>query len=183
MTGPILVPIDLIVPERAAPSSGRRAARLPGEHGKTTARKARGLEGALVDHSPLLVAALEPDDSRHHTVEVAGVAALLVAKLHKLGDRLEAPGRLQAKDAGDIYRLVTHVEPAAMAAGLERLLGHPLAAEPTSAALTHAAGLFRTPRSPGIGLAITALAGVLPAPTVTTFLTAYCRTLLQILGR
>lgn len=70
-----------------------------------------------------------------------------------------------------------------MAGSLERLLGHPLAAEPTNAALTHAAALFRTPRSPGIGLAVTALTGVLPAPTVTTFLTTSGRTLLQTLGR
>ncbi|MGH9001035.1 MAG: hypothetical protein ACRDY7_16775 [Acidimicrobiia bacterium] len=182
MTGTIVVPVDLIVPEQAARGAGRRAARLPGEHGKTTTRKARGLEGALVDHSLLTVAALEPDDPRHHTVKVAGTAALLVAKLHKIGERLDAPGRLLAKDAGDIYRLLSQAEPAAMAANLEALLDHTLSAEPTGAALDYAAALFRTPRSPGIGLAIAALDGILPAPTITTFLTAYCQTLLQALG-
>ncbi len=35
----IVVPVDLIVPEELAPKAGRRAARLPGDHGKTTARK------------------------------------------------------------------------------------------------------------------------------------------------
>ncbi len=41
----------------------------------------------------------------------SGVTALLVAKLHKLGDRLVTPDRLQAEDAGDIYRLFDALAP------------------------------------------------------------------------
>ena len=52
------VTIDLILPEAAAPPGGRRGARL-GAHGKRAARRAVGLEAALVDHSPMTVVALE----------------------------------------------------------------------------------------------------------------------------
>lgn len=101
----IVVPVDLIVPVELAPKAGRRAARLPGQHGKTTARKSPGLAGAVVDNGAVDLVSLEDGDPRTTTVNVAGYGALLVAKLHKLGDRVATPQRLQAKDAGDIYRL------------------------------------------------------------------------------
>lgn len=44
----LVIPVDLIVPEAVAPPGGRRGARLGGEHGKRAARRAVGLEGALV---------------------------------------------------------------------------------------------------------------------------------------
>lgn len=50
----LTVQVDLIVPEGAALGGGRRGARL-GPHGKRAARKAIGLEAALVDHSPMTV--------------------------------------------------------------------------------------------------------------------------------
>src|SRR5262249_6200164 len=54
--------VDLMVPEAVA-GPGRRAARLEG-HGTHTARKARGLEAALVDKQVRDVRALEPADPR-----------------------------------------------------------------------------------------------------------------------
>lgn len=47
------MPVDLIVPEQLATRAGRRSARLPGAHGKATARKIAGLEGAVVDNDPI----------------------------------------------------------------------------------------------------------------------------------
>lgn len=44
---PVTVKVDLLVPE-AVGGPGRRAARI-GQHGRRTARKARGLEAALVE--------------------------------------------------------------------------------------------------------------------------------------
>jgi hypothetical protein len=70
------------------------------------ALKAKGVEGAVVDFDPIEIVALEPADTRRIAANVAGPAALLIAKAHKLGERLETPHRLKAKDAGDIYRLV-----------------------------------------------------------------------------
>ena len=54
----LIIPVDLIVPEGAASGAGRRGARL-GSHGRRAARRAVGLEAALVDHSSMTVAALE----------------------------------------------------------------------------------------------------------------------------
>lgn len=57
------VPVDLIVPEAVATGGGRRGARL-GAHGNRAARRAIGLEGALVDHTAVTITALEPNDGR-----------------------------------------------------------------------------------------------------------------------
>jgi hypothetical protein len=69
----VIVPIDLIVPEGASTGEGRRGARIP-PHGKRAARRAVGLEAALVDRNPMTVVALDSADQRQVTVEVAGVA-------------------------------------------------------------------------------------------------------------
>lgn len=72
------VPIDLIVPEGVAAGGGRRGARL-GVHGKRAARRAVGLEAALIDNDPMTISALEAGDGRSIVTSVAGVAALFVA--------------------------------------------------------------------------------------------------------
>ena len=109
---PEVMPVDLIVPEGAASSSGRRGARL-GPHGKRAARQIPGLEAVLVDHSPMVIASLNPADTRSLEVEVAGVAALLVAKAHKLHDRLDQgkTHRVDDKDASDIVRIMQTTVP------------------------------------------------------------------------
>ena len=98
------VQIDLLVPASVSPGRGRRAARLPG-HDSRAARIVNGLEGALVDADVLRVAALDPDDARCLNVRVAGSAALLVAKVHKIADRTDTD-RLSDKDALDVLRLL-----------------------------------------------------------------------------
>jgi hypothetical protein len=102
------VPVDLMVPASMVSSAGRRGARIP-PHGKHVARRAAGLEASMVDRSLMTVAALEPADDRARTLNVAGPAALLVAKLHKLGERRLTPDRLVDKDAHDVYRLLVAV--------------------------------------------------------------------------
>lgn len=74
------VPVDLLVPASLG-GPGRRGARL-GVHGNHVARKASGLEAAVMDHAPIRIPALDPTDPRELDVNVAGIAALLVAKLH-----------------------------------------------------------------------------------------------------
>ena len=74
--------VDIMVPEALA-GRGTRSADL-GVHGKRAARRALGLEGALVDREPHTIASLDPDDPRTVTMNVAGPGALLVAKLQKL---------------------------------------------------------------------------------------------------
>jgi hypothetical protein len=97
------IPVDLMVPEALAGGPGRRSARVP-PHGSGTMRRARGLEATVVDNSEMRVTALEPSDAREHLVRVASAAALLVAKLHKIGEREEDPRRLEPKDAHDVSR-------------------------------------------------------------------------------
>lgn len=182
VTDEIVVPVDLIVPEQLAPNAGRRAARLPGDHGKATARKSAGVEGAVVDYDPIEIAAFEADDIRCVTVNVAGVGALFVAKLHKLGDRLATPERLEAKDAGDVYRLFDIFDPDEMASTVRTLLADGRSAGTTAVALDHARVLFVTPASTGVRLAVDALRNVIPAETVVAVMTRYVRSLLEELG-
>jgi hypothetical protein len=179
----IVVPVDLIVPEELAPKAGRRSARLPGEHGKSTARKIPGLAGAVVDNAPLELASLEGGDPRQITVNVAGYGALLVAKLHKLGDRLATPERLQAKDAGDVYRLFDSVSAEDMAATFRSLLDDGRSAATTTKALAYLDELFLTRAAVGTSLAVDALRAVLPDTTVTSAMTAYVDELRRRLGQ
>lgn len=106
------------------------------------------------------------------------MGALFVAKLHKLGDRLETPDRLEPKDAGDVYRLLTVATPIEMAAVLRRLLTDDRSSDVTNSALQLSSMLFLTPRSDGVQLAVSALQAVVPSVTVTTFVTGYVRALL-----
>lgn len=161
---PTTIPVDLIVPEAVAPEGGRRGARL-GVHGRRAARRAAGLEAALVDHSPLKVEALDPTDHRTLEVEVAGVAALLVAKAHKIGERVAGgrPARIVDKDAADVFRLFEASSPRDVAAQLVALASHPLAGEPSRYGLAHLRRLFGSRGRPGIEMAARALSvGVAP---------------------
>lgn len=98
------VQIDLLVPETVSPGKGRRAARLRG-HEPNAARIVRGLEGAVVDFDRFVVLALDPSDARAVEAKVAGPAALLVAKLHKIDER-KGTARSGDKDALDVFRLL-----------------------------------------------------------------------------
>lgn len=48
----------------------------------------KGLDGAIVDADPMRIESLEATDMRTYDMRVAGPAALLVAKVHKIADRL-----------------------------------------------------------------------------------------------
>lgn len=173
----IVVPVDLIVPMHVAVGPGRRSARLGGEHGKHTARKSEGLEGALVDHSPIEIRAIDPSDKRSVVLNVAGEAAMLVAKLHKLGDRLEKPHRLDAKDAGDVYRLFDIVAPSDMAERLTTLLRERRSAAATAKAISYGDVLLGSATGVGVRLGVEALRTTVPAATVSAALMGYWRAL------
>jgi hypothetical protein len=173
----VVVPVDLIVPMNVASGPGRRSARLGGDHGKHSARKSEGLEGALVDHSPIRISAIDTADDRVVVVNVAGEAALLVAKLHKLGDRLEKPQRLDSKDAGDVYRLFDIVAPDEMATRLTVLLADERSAAAARKALDYGDVLFGTAGGTGVRLGIAALRTTIPEATVSAVLTGYWRAL------
>ena len=179
----LTIPIDLIVPEAVAPPGGRRGARL-GPHGNRAARRAVGLEAALIDHSAMTITALEPSDKRQVEVEVAGVAALLIAKAHKIHDRLESnrPGRADDKDAADIYRLMQTTSPDDVAVRLAKLRQHETAGPVTEAATGYLVGLFGRRNGQGVQMAIRALRLAIPEAQVATLATDYIARLKAALG-
>jgi hypothetical protein len=135
------IPVDLMVPASLVRATGRRGARIP-PHSKHAARRATGLEATIVDHAPMHVAALDPGDSRACTVNVAGPAALLVAKLHKIAERADTPDRLLDKDAHDLYRLLVAIPTGQLATSLWRLQADPLAGKATRHAIALLDELF-----------------------------------------
>ena len=103
--------VDLIVPEAYA-GPGRRAARMLGQ--RHAASRAVGLELAVWDKTLMPLATIdEPAESVE--VYVAGPAALLVAKTHKVHERLAGvlvrPDRLKPKDSGDVALLMMVCDP------------------------------------------------------------------------
>jgi hypothetical protein len=88
------------------------------------------------------IRSLSAADPRVLSAQVAGPAALLVAKLHKLGERQDSPTRLVDKDAHDIYRLLVAISTDTLATALHRLLNDDLAGPVTTQALTYLADLF-----------------------------------------
>ncbi|MBN2195738.1 MAG: hypothetical protein JW751_23170 [Polyangiaceae bacterium] len=115
------IAIDLLVPASVSPGTGRRSARLPG-HDTRAARIVRGLDGAIVDADVMRLAALEASDARAVDVRVAGPAALLVSKVHKIDDRTGS-NRQSDKDALDVLRLLRGTETDDLAARYAKLLG------------------------------------------------------------
>ena len=146
------VPVDLMVPEALAGAGGRRSARIP-PHSPQSTRRAAGLEAAVVDHELMTISALAPSDGRRATVKVAGPAALLVAKLHKVGERRDDPRRLVDKDAHDIYRLLVATETLALAEHVTALARDQLAGSATSTALEYLRELFGNPDAIGAAMA------------------------------
>lgn len=170
----LLVPVDLIVPEGAAAPGGRRGARL-GPHGNRAARKAVGLEAALVDHDTMAIGALETGDTRLYDVKVAGAAALFVAKAHKIHDRLTSsrPGRANDKDAADVYRLMQATSPTEVAVRLKELRKDAVAGPVTEAGISHLADLFRSRAGDGVLMAIRALQLAVAEAQIVALSTGY----------
>lgn len=177
---PLLVPVDLIVPEAVATGGGRRGARL-GVHGRRAARRTIGLEASLVDHAPMTIPTLEAADRRSICANVAGPAALLVAKAHKIHDRVERgrPDRVVDKDAGDVLRLMQTTNPTAVGITLARLAAHPMAGPASAAALEHLEALFGRRGRPGIEMATNAMRLAVPAARVEAICIAYTAAMLQ----
>ncbi|TVR92810.1 MAG: hypothetical protein EA416_06320 [Trueperaceae bacterium] len=161
--------IDLMVPATMS-GPGRRAARIP-PHGDRVARKANGLEGVLVDNDVLDIPSLAPSrDARTFRVRVAGPAALLVAKLFKLRERVSAgtPGRLFDKDAHDVYRLLIGCEAVDLRTRYLRLLTQDISRTVANTAMNDLQALFAAgPRAPGSAMAGRAEEGVGAPATVS----------------
>lgn len=136
------IPVDLMVPEALAGRGGRSVEMPP--HDKMAARRAVGLEAAVIDYSALVVPPLDPTDPRVVIANVAGPAALLVAKCHKIGERVSDPNpnRRADKDAHDVYRVLVKFEPGVLAEKFAILLADALSADVTRTAVVYLQTLF-----------------------------------------
>lgn len=157
------IDVDLMVPEALA-GPGGRGARL-GVHGKRVARRAKGLEAALIDRDLHTIGALDAADDRTVRMNVAGPGALLVAKVHKISERARADDRVRDKDALDVLRLLQAVETADLATRLARLRVEDPSAPVTNEAIAELASLLGTTGAVGTAMAIRA-AGPQAGPAV-----------------
>lgn len=151
------IPLDIMVPSGALPPSSRRTAQLPGQN-RSTARRTVGLELALIDTVPVQLTALKPSDPRSVTIRVAGPAALIIAKLIKLEERMGGlrSDRVLTKDAADVLRLLRYTDAIAIGTRLRALAADSTAAPVTQAALTFLKKQLQLRRSPLVELAVTA---------------------------
>jgi hypothetical protein len=179
------IPVDLMVPELLAGDGKKaaRGARIP-PHDKNAMRRARGLEAAVVDNDVMEVTALDPDDARRHQVRVAGQAALLVAKTHKIAERVAGtPRRLFDKDAHDIYRILIDTETGFLAEKFQNLLGDEVSAEITAEAVRHLGELFAAgPEATGSAMAGRAEEGIGEPATVALQTSILAADLLRAIG-
>jgi hypothetical protein len=180
---PTDVEVDLLVPERYAPAGGRRSVRLP-PHDKMSVRRALGLEGSIVDHDLIEVAALDSSDHRRFVVRVAGPAALVVAKVYKLRDRLAAGkvDRIADKDAADVYRLMLSVPVGGFLLRLDGLLADETAAPVSREAIDLMVRLFGARRAEGVRMAGEALRVAVPPERVADVCTGFVRAVEARLG-
>jgi hypothetical protein len=131
---------------------GTRGARL-GPHGKRAARRAKGLEGAAVDRDRRVIAALSPADARTVEMWVAGSGALLVAKVHKISERVGEVDRIRDKDALDVLRLLRSTGMNDLRSRLETLRDSDIAAPVTGEAIALLPVLFGEPQAEAVQMA------------------------------
>jgi hypothetical protein len=179
---PTDIEVDLMVPQGFAPAGGRRSVRLP-PHDKMITRKAVGLEGSILDHDLIEIAALDGSDRRRFTVCVAGPAALVVAKVYKLRDRI-AEGkadRIADKDAADVYRLMLAVPVSEFLLRLHPLLVDETAGPVCREAVDMMVQLFGARGAEGIRMAVDALRVAVPRERVADVCTRFVRQVTEAL--
>ncbi len=146
------IAIDLLVPASVSPGTGRRAAHLPG-HDSRAARIVRGLDSAIVDSDIMRLAALVQNDVRSFEVRVAGPAALLVAKVHKISER-KGTDRQSDKDALDVLRLLRGTDTDDLATRYAKLLADKRSKEAAEAARSLVEAQFAKRAGVGVEMAI-----------------------------
>lgn len=162
------LPVDLIVPNDFASKIGSRGARL-GPHGKVAARKIPGLEAAILDNDVLEVEGLTEGDQRVISARVAGPTALLIAKAHKIQERIQnaaRPDRIIDKDAGDAFRLMQTSNAEDCVQVVSRLLEEEKVGESVRSGLAFLTEQFRAAASPGTSMAIRYFRGAVPEERV-----------------
>jgi hypothetical protein len=177
------VEVDLLVPASIS-GHGRRGVDLGKGHERTAAMRVVGLEAALVDNSQREVKALDPADPRAFVISVAGPAALVVSKLHKIADRSEGTAqRLQNKDASDLFLLLQGTQTQDLSRPLLRMSRDDRIAPVVDTALTYLETLFTTNNGQGLRLLRDAIRGLEDEETTVQSCMALARDLLSAMGR
>ncbi|MFE4359045.1 hypothetical protein [Kitasatospora sp. NPDC056800] len=175
------VELDLLIPRQLSPKNGKRSAKVP-PHGPMSARWIEGLEVAALDRSPMIVSSLDPADARSVTVNVAGPAALLVAKAFKISDRLKQanarPDRLTDKDAGDVLRIMMTTPVRGVVAAFAALKEDERVGKTATDGLQKLHELFGAAATPGVDMAVSALAGDVPEDRIRILAPAFIGRLL-----
>jgi len=167
--------VDLMVADTFSGPGSRRSGVIP-PHSRDATRRTPGLEPAAIDFDVLPVPSLEPaQDGRVLDVRVAGVAALLIAKCYKLGERFREADqqRLVNKDAGDVMRLMLATDVAPVTERLALLLAEPRSEATTRQGLAYLDQLFGGPGRPGIVMATAALGPEVDAEQIRSLAPAY----------
>jgi hypothetical protein len=148
------------------------------------ARKARGLEAALIDKTPTLITALHHPDARSFSIAVAGPAALIVSKVHKIDERLNERQltRLDDKDALDVLRLLQAVSTSGLAQALRALMRDTVAGEVTLQAVASLRTHFEDVRAAGPQMAARAAGLLADADAIAQSCAILTTDLLQAIG-
>jgi hypothetical protein len=176
------IPVDILIPSQFSQTAERRRTPSIPPHDRMAVRKVEGLELAMIDNNIMLIESLDPADHRSVQMKVAGPVALLVAKAHKIRDRVAeaTPGREADKDAGDVIRLMRTSNARKASATFSALLADPdvRIAETARAGIILLMEQFGRARSVGVVMAQNTLAGAMPAEAIEALATAFIRNLL-----
>jgi len=126
----------------------------------------KGLEGTMVDLNMLQLEALATTDPRGFQVRVAGPAALLVAKLHKIHERT-GTARGSDKDALDVLRLLRGTSTEDVAERYARLREDARSSLVAEEALDLLEPLFADRRGVGIEMILRGTAGLVDPDEIT----------------
>jgi len=93
-------------------------------------------------------------------VSVAGVASLMIAKLHKIAERKDVVERRQDKDGLDVLRLLRFADTDHLAGTLTKLAANPVAGKVTRDARDFLKDLFGERGASGAQMAVRASVGL-----------------------
>lgn len=111
----------------------------------------------LVDRDLMIVSSLEAEeDDRSFPIQVAGPAALLIAKLHKMQDR-EGTSRQGDKDALDVFRLLRGVSIEEFAERMRRVRSEVASRAAAETAAAYLSTHFGDRRGDGVALILRAI--------------------------
>ena len=127
-----------------------------------------------------------PDAERSCFLKVAGPAALLLSKVHKIGERLEdGDARRQEqlpKDAFDIYRLLRAIDTAELASEFALLRSHEISSRVTSGTLSTFKSLFGSRSDMGTSLLVRSVGTLKDSAFIIESSVALSRDLLEAIS-